>query len=107
MAGVGEALKLEIAGLVWADQLCLWGFAGCGFYISGRIVRGGRTCALSFKIVFAGFLPRCVAWRRIQHLLDHLVIDVHIFAGPRAVWLAVEGTIGDVSHMDVMRRPSF
>jgi hypothetical protein len=29
LPGVGEALKREIAGLVWVDRLLLWGFAHC------------------------------------------------------------------------------
>ena len=29
LPGVGEALKREIAGLVWVDRLLLWGFAQC------------------------------------------------------------------------------
>jgi hypothetical protein len=85
LLGVGEALKREIAGVVWADQLRLWGFEfGDGFIsdLSGY-VRG--ACVLGFTTGFAALPTICAACQRFWQLLRQRVLDLHKTTGLRAV----------------------
>jgi hypothetical protein len=54
LPGVGEALKREIAGLVLADRLCLWGFEGRGCLGSDWASRVRRVRGLSVITGFSG-----------------------------------------------------
>ncbi len=85
MAGVGEALKREIAGLVLADQLCLWGFGGLGS--PGSDWAGWVRGAGAGKLImgFAGFLPMCVASRGFQQLSPLGYLDLRMTVGPLAM----------------------
>ena len=85
LPGVGEALKREIAGLVWVGRLLLWGFVGFG--CSGFDWTGWLHRAFSGKRLmnFSDLWPICTASHRCHRLLSLRCLDLRMTVGPQTV----------------------